>query len=227
MAGISLLQFEPPVSFTAGKLAGEILDLCRRNGHKGLSRVRLAVFRGDGGLYDPLNHFPNYIIQAWPLEPGSAGLNQNGLEIGIFPDGRKSCDPYSNLKSNNYLLYVLAALYAGRRQLNDCLVLNSHGRIADSTISNLFWCRKGEIFTPPLSEGCVAGVMRRWLLEVLPAAGYVLREKTTTAEDLAGAEEVFLTNAMRPVRWVKAFRGTNYGAQLATSIFHEVIRKMP
>ncbi|HMH20691.1 MAG TPA: aminotransferase class IV [Puia sp.] len=220
LAGAALLQFKLPSFFTVEKLTSQILDLCKKNGHKRLSRVRLVIFRGDGGLYDPQNHFPNYIIQSWPLPGENERLNENGLVIGLFPDGRKSCDRLANLKSNNYLLYVLAALYAGQRQLNDCLVLNSQGRIADSTISNLFWCRDGEIYTPPLSDGCVAGVMRRWLLETLPKAGLPVQEKETSPEDLEGAEEVFLTNAIHPIRWVKAFRGASFGTRLATAIFN-------
>ena len=131
--------------------------------------MRLVVFRGAGGLYDPQDHFPNYIIETWPLPAGSGELNQNGLLIDVFPDGRKACDPYANLKSNNFLLYVLAALHAKNNLFNDCLVLNSRERIADSTIANLFFARGGKFFTPPLSEGCVAGVMRRLLIEA--AAG--------------------------------------------------------
>ncbi|HZE84890.1 MAG TPA: aminotransferase class IV [Puia sp.] len=226
LKGAALLRFQLPVAFTAENLTEQVLGLCKKNGHRGLSRVRLVIFRGDGGLYDPQDHRPNYIIQSWPLPDGKGSLDENGLVIDIFPDGRKSCDSLSNLKSNNYLLYALAALYAGQQQLDDCLVLNSYDRIADSTISNLFWCKGGEIHTPPLSEGCVAGIMRRWLLETLPKAGFSLHEKETGVEDLLGAEEIFLTNAIQPIRWVKAFRGASFGNRIAAAIFSEHMRSI-
>jgi branched-chain amino acid aminotransferase len=152
------------------------------------------------------------------LAPGNSELNEEGLVIDVFPAGRKSCDYFSSLKSNNYLVYVMAALYARQHQLNDCLVLNTYNRIADSTIANLFYCRQGLIYTPPLTEGGVAGVMRRHLLEVLPKAGFNVQEKVTTREDLEGAEEVFLTNALKGIKWVKSLGAATYGCKLITSI---------
>jgi branched-chain amino acid aminotransferase len=221
--GIRLLQFQPSSLFTAGALADQVLELCKKNGHSALARVRLAVFRGDGGLYDPTDHLPNYLIQTWDLAETSPGLNSNGLVIGVFPDGRKACDPFANLKSNNFLLYALAALHARDRNWNDCLVLNQFGRIADSTIANLFYCKEGIIYTPPLTEGCVAGVMRRYLLETLPGAGFQVMEKETDMAGLQEADEVFLTNALRGIRWVASFGETVYGHTLITSISEKII----
>ncbi|MEJ7671501.1 MAG: hypothetical protein WKF59_01975 [Chitinophagaceae bacterium] len=71
----------------------------------------MIIFRGDGGLYDPKDHFPNYIIQTWDIENYKV-LNPNGLHIDIYQEAIKSCDKFANLKSNNYLPYVMAALHA-------------------------------------------------------------------------------------------------------------------
>lgn len=230
LAGSRLLGFELPSFFTAENLERQILDLCKKNDQAGLAgnhrRVRLVVFRGDGGLYDPQDHLPNYVIQSWPI-PGSAPeLNQNGLAIGVFPDGRKSCDAFSNLKSNNYLIYVQAALYAQKHRWNDCLVLNSYGRIADSTIANLFYTREDQICTPPLPEGCVAGVMRRWILEKGREAGFDILEKTTTVEDLENAEEVFLTNSILGIRWVNSFGNKVYTMRMASLLYDACIKNL-
>jgi branched-chain amino acid aminotransferase len=222
MAGIRLLQFEPPSFFTAGWLAEQILDLCEKNGHSALGRVRLVVFRGDGGLHDPIDPLPHYIIRSWPLAPGIDRINENGLTLDLFPDGRKSCDPLSNLKSNNYLLYVLATLYARKNGLSDCLVLNSQDRIADSTIANLFYCKGGKIYTPPLSEGCVAGVMRRFLTDFLPRTRFALHEKATTVEDLRDADGIFLTNALRGIQWVGSFMGATYSPDWPLAVYREL-----
>ncbi|MDO6429699.1 aminotransferase class IV [Flavitalea sp. BT771] len=192
---------------TPDQLSAAILDLCERNGHAISARVRLTVFRGDAGQE---HGAANYIIQSWHLERPSE-LNEKGLILGVFPTGRKSCDAFANIKSNNYLLYSMAGQYAVRHGWDDCLVLNSLGRVADSSIANLFYVQGGTIYTPSLSEGCVAGVMRRWLIESLPAAGFRVEERPVAPEDLILAEEVFVSNAIRGVRWVRSFGGVTYG----------------
>lgn len=211
ISGAGILQFDPAPGLTREVLAVRILDLCERNGHSQHARVRMVLFRGNSGLFDPSDHFPNVIIQTWALPAAGGSGNESPVSpeewvIGIFPDARKSCDLYANLKSNNYQVSVQAAIYAGRHQLNDCLVLNSYGRIAESAIANIFYCKNGKIYTPPLSEGCVAGVMRRFLLEEAEKEGMDLVEKTTTLTDLESADEVFLTNVIQGIRRVSGFR---------------------
>ena len=226
ISGAGSLRFDLPAFFGAHQLNDQVLSLCKKNGHGRLARVRLVVFRGSGGLYDAADHFPNYIIESWPLPAGGGELNSNGLFIDIFPDGRKSCDLYSNIKTNNFLLYAQAALHAKANGLNDCLVLNSRERIADSTIANLFYCKEHSIFTPPLSEGCVAGVMRRYLLERLPGAGFTVEERVTTPGDLEGAEEIFLTNAIRGLSWVQGFRKAKFGHETSRSVYDTLIKTL-
>lgn len=224
--GVGLLRFTIPSHFTRESLERQILQLCERNGHSALARVRLVVFRGEGGLYDPITLLPYYLIESWPLTPADIRLNENGLIIDIYPAGIKSCDAIANLKSNNFLLYVLAALYAREHRLDDCLVLNSHQRLADSTIANLFYVKDRQFYTPPLSEGGVAGVMRRFLLATMPAAGFPVHEKPVTAGDLLYADEVFLTNAVKGIRWVGTFRNARYVHVLSGTIYDQLIREI-
>jgi branched-chain amino acid aminotransferase len=236
-AGFGIACGKPPATAGAGEGAGRSDRVAVSKGGEGfegaggiegagLSRVRLTVFRGDGGLTDAIDTFPHYIIQSGPWPVSAAGWNAAGLVIDIFAGGCKACDMLSTLKSNNYLLYSLAATFGRERGLDDCLVLNSHGRLADSTIANLFYIKDNRFYTPPLSEGCVAGVMRRYLLEALPQAGYSVQEQPVSPEDLAGADEVFLTNALRGIRWVRSFRGVTYGNRLATAVHEQIIRKI-
>lgn len=204
--GCHLLGLE---ALTPETFTGSILEICNRNGHTALARVRLTVFRGEDDAT------MNYIIQSWPLE---AAASVQGLALGVFPKGRKSCDGFSHLKSNNYLLYTMAAAYARNHGWDDCLVLNSRERIADSSIANLFYVMGNTIYTPPLSEGCVAGVMRGWLMGALPAAGMRVVEKAVAPEDLIMADEVFLSNAIRGVRGVGNFAGTTYGSHIFQAV---------
>jgi branched-chain amino acid aminotransferase len=225
-SGLDRLRFTIPANFTRESLEAAILHLCRQNGHAALARVRLTVYRADGGLYDPEDLYPRYLIETAALNPADIALNEKGLAIDIFTGGMKSCDTLANLKSNNFLLYALAALYAREHRLNDCLVLNSHGRLADSTIANLFYRKDRDIVTPPLSEGCVAGVMRHYLLSTLPGAGFSVQQRPVTAEDLLDADEIFLSNALRGIRWVGTFRTSQYSCDLSRTIDNQLIKEL-
>ena len=142
-----------------------------------MTRIRLMLFRGNGGIFDPENLLPNYIIETSSL-PHENQLNENGLVVDVFPDAKKSCDLFSNLKSNNYLPYVMAGLFAKKNKLDDCIVLNSFERICDSAIANIFIIDDNNIYTPPLTEGCVAGIMRRWMLERFDLKNIMLLKKS-------------------------------------------------
>jgi len=213
ISGARLLQFEISSFLSAEKLSAEILELCRRNGHERSARVRLNVFRADMGQESGA---PQHVIQSWELETGEEA--EKGVTLGIYPHGRKSCDQLSNIKSNNYLVYSMGARYAGQHGWDDSLVLNSFGRVADSSIANLFLVKGGIVYTPPLSEGCVAGVMRRWLIQVLPEKGWEVREQPAAPEDLLQADELFLSNAIRGSRWVGKLAGVTYGNKIAQAV---------
>jgi len=216
-SGLGLLKYELPAFFSAEKLQEEVLQLCKKNNCSKLARVRLSVYRGHGGLYVG-DTKTGYIIGCWPLDENINQLNENGLVVDVYPDARKSCDAFASLKSASHLPYVMAALYAKENKLNDCLVLNEYGRIADSTIANVFIVKDGVIITPALSEGCIAGVMRKYLLEQLGKAGYKIKETQLTIQDIKEADEFFLTNAIRGIRWVGCFGQISYTNNITAEI---------
>lgn len=217
--GMSVLQFTIPKHFDPEKLGEEILQLAKKNQHEKAARVRVTVFRGDGGLYDVADNTPNYIIETWPLPAGNGELNSNGLDAGICTSVKKSCDILSNLKTNNYLVYAIAALEAKKQKWNDAIVLNSFGRICDTTIANIFFIKNGVVYTPSLSEGCVAGVFRKYIIEQLPSIDLNCTEKEITIEELMGAEEVFFTNSIYNIRWVKSIADKNFDNAVTQKIY--------
>jgi branched-chain amino acid aminotransferase len=226
-SGLALLKFEIPKLLTAEKLQQEILRLCKKNECEKLARVRLSVFRGHGGLYEE-DMTLQYVIESWPLNESVNKLNENGLILGIYPDAAKSCDKFSNLKSANFQPYSMAALYAKENRLNDCLVLNTSGCIADSTIANVFVVKEGIITTPALDQGCVNGVMRRYLVDQLRVSvspeARKLQEGALNASDIENADEVFLTNAVNGIRWVRQFGDRIYSNSTTLKIYSHIAR---
>jgi branched-chain amino acid aminotransferase len=223
--GLKLLAFELPAHFTPQYIADQIMALCKKNRH-GTARIRINIVRGNGGLYDPENHFPNCIIQSWALPNEGFQLNENGLVTGIYDAAKKTMDSFCNIKSNNYLSYTMGALYAKKHQWNDAFILNTAGRICDATIANVFIIKNEILYTCPLYEGGVAGIMRRYLLANLATNGFTVKEEPITVEDLLAADEVFLTNAIKGIRWVSHCGEIVYKNRVTTSIYKKLLKNM-
>ena len=220
---LELLQFTVPSFLTPEYLLANILNLTQKNRHEKLARIRLTIYRGEGGLYDPQNHVPNFTIQTWELNPTNNLLNENGLVIDIFEKSRKVCDNYSAIKSNNYLGYAMAALWTKEQHLNDAILLNPYNRVADATIANVFIIKDGIVKTPGLSEGGINGIMRRYLLNQLPEIAVPVEESMLTMDDLLEADELFLTNSIYGIRWVKQLRDKMYGNSITALISKKLV----
>ena len=208
-AGMEILGFTIPIHLTVEKLTTEIMALIKKN-KLNEARVRLTIIRSDGGIYDPKNNNPNYIIEAIKLNEDNGTLNINGLHVCIYKDAKKSIDAFSNLKTNNYLPYFMGAKFAKKQHCNDALILNSNDNICDSTIANLFFIKDKVIYTAALTEGCVAGVMRCWLIYTLRLLNYKVEETTISKKLLLEADEVFLSNSIYNIRWVASLENRNY-----------------
>ena len=219
-AGMKLLGLEPPAFFEPARLEEQILSLSNKNNCGELARIRLSVFGGNGGLYDD-HRDTQFLIEAWALPATVNKMNENGLVLGVYEGARKHIDHFSNLKSANFLPYTLAARYAKVQHWNDAIVLNTEGRIADTTIANIFLVKDGTILTPSLQEGGVAGVMRRWALENSPLP---VQEGPITLADLKTADEIFVTNAIHGVRWVRQCGDQMYKYATA-EIIYQVLSK--
>ena len=169
--------------------------------------------------------FPIVLSKAGSSPTPVFELNENGLVTGVYPKARKALDGFANLKSNNYLPYTMAALHAQKQHWNDAFVLNTTGNICDATIANVFIVKNQVVFTCPLQEGCVAGVMRRFLLQNMAANGFSCQEQIITVEDLLTANEVFLTNTIKGMRWVAHCDEVSYTNRLTTKIFQALLKK--
>jgi branched-chain amino acid aminotransferase len=216
--GLSLLNVTPPPPVNRQNLQKEIIEICKKNECEQGGRIRFSVSTGTGGLYD--NDLAlQYIIECTALPRGANELNEKGWEVGLFPHIRKSCDILSNLKSASHLSYAVAARFATENHWNDCFLFNTHDRLCDSTIANVFWVKQGTVYTPPLTEGCIAGVMRRFLLTKLKIATFNMLEQPCTLNDLKEADEIFVTNAIQGIRWIGTFDGKTYANNATQKLY--------
>lgn len=219
---IETLAIHIPKLLTPAMLHSEILKTVKKNKLEKLCRARLQVFAGNGGLYERDSINAGFVIECFPLEADIYKLNTSGLHLGIATGLYKSCDQLSNLKSSNALIYAMAAKQAQQNQWNDALILNTHGHIIESTIANIFWIKDQVVHTPLLTEGCVAGVMRRFILEKLTDKNIPIVESVFTNNALLGANNIFLTNAIRRIRWISSVEKNNYTQGIINDIYNAV-----
>lgn len=220
--GLQTLQFEIPAYFNTAYLSEAIVEVCQKNNVEQSARIRVNAIRGNS-IDDKT---PGIIIESDVLTEGYDQFNEKGWTVDIYKEIKKSCDILSNLKSNNYLPYLMAFMHAQKSGLNDCLVLNSYERICDGTIANIFWVKDKQLFTPPLSEGCVSGVMRRYLLEKMREAGYPVEEKICTKLKLVEADEIFLTNSLFGIRWVEKLRDNTFTNKISLQLYKQFIKTL-
>ena len=224
--GLERLGFEAPAHTGRDRIHGMITELLRKNRIEGAARIRLMAYRSDGGVHDPVSDRPHLVIQCWPLPENYSRLNENGLVLGVYDGAVKAPDGLSSLKHNNFLPYLMAARHAREMHWNDALLLSPVGHVADSTIANIFWLTGEGLFTPPLSDGPVAGCFRRHLMETLEDAGFPVRERSVTPEALRRADEVFLTNAMYGIRSVGRFGDRIYARPVTESLYRDHVRPL-
>lgn len=213
---VSLQMLQIKNCLDASSLSQNISELCKKNYCSDLARVRLTVYRNDQSEAE-------YVIEATALSEESIHWNEQGLKIDSYPYARKNPDAFANIKSANFLPYVLAENYAKENGLDDAIVLNAFTKLADSSKANIFLITHNEIFTPALHQGCINGVMRRFLIEELKQAGYRIHQTEISEQDLFDADEVFLTNSVFDVRWVQHFRDKNYSCSQTYSVYQKTI----
>ena len=214
LLGLKMLQIDHDLN--TSDLSSYILQLCKTNSCSDSARVRLGVYRNVEAKCE-------FVIEASQLSNEVNKWNEKGLTIDLYPYARKSADAFSNLKTANFLPYVLAELFAKERGIDDALVLNAFNNIADSSKANIFLIKKNEIFTPAMHQGCISGVMRRFLLDELKRNGYRTHQQDVSEQQLLEADEVFFTNSIYDMRWVQKFRGKAYSFEQGFSIYQKII----
>lgn len=200
--GMTAMGYELPRHWNADFFYHEIQKIAPVN-----ARARLTVWRSPGGLYAPENQLPLFLITGQKLHHNSFDWPESGIVLGVCQTVRLPVDSFSNLKTLNTARYVAAARAARSNGWDDALLFNSRDRICEATSSNVFWWEGETLCTIPLAEGCVAGVLREFLLEMTTRKGFDVREKPATFATIQQAEEIFLTNAIRGIIPVRIFAG--------------------
>jgi branched-chain amino acid aminotransferase len=173
----------------------QILELARAN-QRAEGMARLYFVRNRDGVWSRADNLPSVDTLVFTA-PVPAWPEAHRLEVqrmAVFSQGVLAGAKMLSWASNSVLIGRARA--AG---FDDVLLLNEKDQLAECTSANIFLVRAGKVATPPLSSGCLPGVTREILLELAAAAGIEIEERDLTLEDLARADEVFISSTTREV----------------------------
>lgn len=214
--GMTLLGFTIPDHFSESFFSEQVGKLTTRNKLYDLSRIRIQVFTDD--LAAPFT--PRFLMESFPLEQSMTTWLENGIQVALLPGFQKEMSAVSNCKISHNRHFIPARNMMEEQGLDDVLLLNTQGRVTESAMANLFWIKDGVVYTPPLSEGCLAGTIRTVIIACLQEHGVPFEEQVCSLQALGHADEIFLCNSIRKIRWVREMEGQQYKNQMTRKIFH-------
>ncbi len=183
------------IPMTHAEVSKAVVDTCRENNIRD-GYVRLVITRGVGtlGLNPNKCKLASVIVIAGTIQLYPEEMYQNGMAIVTVPTVRNLHSAVNPaIKSLNYLNNILAKIEANNAGVEEAIMLNSEGYVAECTGDNIFILKDGKMFTPPLSAGALYGITRATVIELARRQGIEVTEPNLTRYDIFNADECFLT----------------------------------
>lgn len=220
MASMRIMRMEIPANFSPEFLEQEIKDLLEANDlSTSPARVRFSVYRKEGGFYNPQTNDIGYVITAEALDSPFYLLNEDFYEVELFKDHYVNSGLLSTIKTNNKAVNVLGSIYAKENDYANCLLLNENKSVIEALNGNLFLVKGKEIKTPPIADGCLKGILRGKILEIVKKLpDYTIVEESISPFELQKADEMFITNVIVGIQPVSKYRKKDFGREVAKEL---------
>ncbi|WDF58937.1 aminotransferase class IV [Flavobacterium sp. KACC 22758] len=223
MASMRVVRMEIPMNFTMEHFEEQILNLVQQKGISASARARITVFRNDGGLYLPKTNEISYLIHASQLESTVYVLNTDQYEVDLYKDFYVTKQLLSSIKTTNKMINVTGSIFAHENGLANCLLINDAKNVVEGLQGNLFMLTGKKLITPPISEGCLNGIMRKQILALAKKVeGIEVVEEIISPFDLQKADELFLTNVIIGIQPITKYRKKEFTSNLA----HLLVQKL-
>ncbi|MCF2873124.1 MULTISPECIES: aminotransferase class IV [unclassified Tenacibaculum] len=215
MASMRMLRMKIPMKFTLEFLQDEILKTIENFARTKTYRVRLTVYRKDGGLYAPKSNEVDYLIEIKELEYTEKAV----YKVDLFKDFYNYSGLLSTVKTTNRMLNTLSAVFAEENDLDNCILLNERKGVVEATNGNIFIIKNKVIKTPALTEGCIKGVLRKKIIEIVEKhPEYTLEETSISPFEIQKADEVFITNAIIGIQPVTNYRKKQFVSEITNKL---------
>ncbi|RIY36624.1 aminotransferase class IV [Capnocytophaga canis] len=220
MAGMRILRMEIPMNFTLEFLENEILKTLNINKLNNTpTRVRMTVSRKNGGLYTPHTNDVDYLIEVHPISSIFYELHETPYEVELFKDFYLQPDLLANVKHTNRIINIIGSVFAKENDYQNCILLNSNKNVAGALNGNLFMVEGNKLKTPPLTDGCINGITRKVLINLLKKIPeFEVIETSISPFELQKADELFITNSIIGIQPITKYRKKTYTNLVAKSL---------
>ena len=224
MASMRIMRMEIPMNFTMEFLEAQIQNTLEANQLlKSSARIKLMVHRNEGGLYLPTENAVSFIISVKILDEDFYLFNNNFYEVDLFKDYYIAPTLLSTLKTNNKAINVVGSVYAKENSLHNCLLLNTNKHVIEALNGNLFLVKGNIIKTPPILDGCLKGVMRKQLIDIIKLLPeYELEEVFISPFELQKADEIFITNVIVGIQPVSKYRKKTFTNEVSKMLLQKL-----
>jgi branched-chain amino acid aminotransferase len=223
MASMRVIRMEIPMNFTMEFLEEQIVSLAIANALSSSCRARITVFRNDGGYYLPKINTVSFLIHTIGIEDILYPFNQAKYEVDLFKDFYVTKQLLSSIKTTNKILNITASIFASENGYDNCLLLNDSKNVVEAIQGNLFMLTGNKLITPPVSEGCLNGVMRKQVLEFAKKMDNLeVVEEAISPFDLQKADELFITNVIKGIQPITKYRKKEFGIVVAKVLLEKL-----
>jgi branched-chain amino acid aminotransferase len=227
MASMRICRMEIPMNFTMEYFESQILNLIATFSDSNSYRVRFSVYRDSDGFYLPKTRNVQFIVAASSLNSELYAIGKESYEVELYKDFYVSKQLLSTLKTNNKMLQITGSIFADENGYDNCLVLNDEKNVVEALQSNLFMKTSNVVLTPPVSDGCLNGIMRKQVLEILKKIeGIEVKEASISPFDLQKADELFLTNVISGIQPITKYRKKEYTTEFTSDVLKRLNAKI-
>ena len=216
MSSMRIVRMEIPMNFTMEYFEEQILILAKAKKIAISARARITIYRNDGGYYLPHNNTVSFLIHTESLDDTLYSINQNEYVVDLYTDFYVTRQLLSSIKTTNKILNITASIFAKENDLDNCLLLNDSKNVVEALQGNIFMLKGNTLITPPISEGCLNGVMRKQILALArKIENLEVIENIISPFDLQKADELFITNVIKGIQPITKYRKKEFSTAMA------------
>ena len=221
------LRISLPLPYMRRQVHDAVLELLRAN-QVGDGCMRIYFINNQAAIWASDEGLPEVDCLMYTVDlPERVGP----VKLALQPNGRHASHPLAGTKVTSWLHNVWTVEKAHQRGFEDAILLNEFGHVTECTAANLYIVKEGQVSTPPLSSGCLAGVSRLLLEQLAPKVGIPIHERDFNADELYSADEVFISSTTRQVQAVEQIEDVRFSdvpgpmTQRLAQIFAEYVKE--